>query len=40
MAVHCYFAVRPREGDAYPVGALPVGTAVCQVEVLPGEGGK
>ncbi|KER24140.1 hypothetical protein T265_08128 [Opisthorchis viverrini] len=30
--------VSPREGDAYPVGALPVGTSVCLVELYPGEG--
>lgn len=28
----------PVLGDAYPVGALPVGTQVCLIEVHPGEG--
>ncbi|XP_011154177.1 39S ribosomal protein L2, mitochondrial [Harpegnathos saltator] len=31
--------VRPREGDAYPLGALPVGTIVHCVEKYPGVGG-
>lgn len=30
--------IRPKEGDAHPLGALPVGTTVCQVEAWPGEG--
>jgi len=33
------FPVRPNEGDAYPVGSLPVGTIVCCVEAFPGAGG-
>ncbi|CAH8478472.1 unnamed protein product [Dicrocoelium dendriticum] len=33
-----YIPVNPREGDAYPVGALPAGTTVCLVELRPGEG--
>ncbi|MPC13878.1 39S ribosomal protein L2, mitochondrial [Portunus trituberculatus] len=32
--------VRPKEGDAYPVGALPTGTAVNCVEVVPGDGAR
>lgn len=28
--------VRPNEGDAYPLGALPVGTIVSCVEKFPG----
>jgi len=31
--------VRPSEGDAWPLGALPVGTVVHNVETLPGNGG-
>lgn len=31
--------VRPAEGDAYPLGALPVGTQVNCVEMYPGLGG-
>nr|CAG4648214.1 EOG090X0COM [Moina brachiata]SVE93240.1 EOG090X0COM [Moina brachiata] len=31
-------AIRPKEGDAHPLGALPVGTEVCCVEKFPGEG--
>ncbi|XP_026687689.1 39S ribosomal protein L2, mitochondrial [Diaphorina citri] len=30
--------VRAKEGDAYPVGALPMGSIVCCVEKFPGEG--
>jgi len=30
--------IRPTEGDSHPLGALPVGTTVCQVEAWPGEG--
>ncbi|VDP80435.1 unnamed protein product [Echinostoma caproni] len=30
--------VDPRNGDAHPVGALPVGTTVCLVELEPGMG--
>lgn len=29
--------VRPREGDSHPVGALPVGTRVHNVQILPGQ---
>lgn len=29
--------VRAKEGDAYPLGALPVGTMVHNVEIYPGE---
>ncbi|KAI9558175.1 hypothetical protein GHT06_014928 [Daphnia sinensis] len=31
-------AIRPKEGDAHPLGALPVGTEVCCVEKYVGEG--
>ena len=31
--------VRPKEGDSHPVGALPIGTKVHNVETNPGEGG-
>lgn len=34
-----FFAVRPSEGDAYPLGALPTGTQVHCVEIAPGLGG-
>lgn len=34
-----FFAVRPNEGDAYPLGALPLGTQVHCVEKYPGLGG-
>eukprot|EP00088_Acartia_fossae_P000177 TRINITY_DN10058_c1_g1_i2.p1 TRINITY_DN10058_c1_g1~~TRINITY_DN10058_c1_g1_i2.p1 ORF type:complete len:376 (-),score=65.82 TRINITY_DN10058_c1_g1_i2:207-1334(-) len=30
--------VRPKVGDSHPLGALPVGTSICQVEAWPGEG--
>jgi len=30
--------IRPVEGDSHPLGALPTGTTVCQVEKWPGEG--
>jgi len=30
--------IRPVEGDSHPLGALPLGTTVCQVEKWPGEG--
>lgn len=33
-------SVRPKEGDAYPVGALPMGTVVNSVEVYPGDGAR
>ncbi|KAJ8962138.1 hypothetical protein NQ318_018095 [Aromia moschata] len=39
----CYIPripVRPNEGDAYPLGALPVGTQVHCVEMYPGMGGN
>lgn len=32
-------SVKPKEGDSHPVGALPSGTTICQVEQWPGEGG-
>ncbi|CAL1526641.1 unnamed protein product [Lymnaea stagnalis] len=32
--------VRASEGDAHPVGSLPLGTIVHNIERLPGEGGK
>jgi len=31
--------VKPVDGDAYPLGSLPVGTLVSCVEKIPGEGG-
>lgn len=31
--------VRPNEGDAYPLGALPIGTQINCVEIYPGLGG-
>lgn len=31
--------VRPKEGDAYPLGALPLGTEINCVEQYPGKGG-
>lgn len=33
-----WFSVDPRDGDAHPVGALPVGTMVCLMELEPGAG--
>jgi large subunit ribosomal protein L2 len=30
--------VKPKEGDSHPVGALPLGTTICQIEMWPGEG--
>ncbi|VDQ15175.1 unnamed protein product [Trichobilharzia regenti] len=30
--------VEPKEGDAYPIGALPVGTIISQFEIRPGQG--
>jgi len=32
--------VRPIDGDAYPLGSLPLGTLVSCVEKFPGDGGK
>jgi len=32
-------AVRPNEGDAYPLGSLPLGTVICCLEYRPGAGG-
>ncbi|KAK2713379.1 hypothetical protein QYM36_009296 [Artemia franciscana] len=32
--------VRPKEGDAHPLGALPIGTKVCCIENLPGNGAR
>lgn len=32
--------VRAKLGDAHPIGALPVGTKVCQIETEPGAGAK
>jgi len=29
--------VRPREGDSHPVGALPIGTRVHNVQLVPGQ---
>jgi len=31
--------VRAKEGDSHPIGALPIGTKVHNIEVNPGEGG-
>lgn len=31
--------VRPSEGDAHPVGSLPIGTLIHSIERFPGEGG-
>uniref|UniRef100_A0A668AQP0 Large ribosomal subunit protein uL2m n=1 Tax=Myripristis murdjan TaxID=586833 RepID=A0A668AQP0_9TELE len=33
-------AVSANEGDAYPLGALPVGTLVNNLEILPGKGAE
>lgn len=35
-----YFAVSANEGDAYPLGALPVGTLVNNLEIQPGKGSE
>lgn len=32
--------VRPKEGDAYPLGAMPVGTVINCIEQYPGIGGN
>ncbi|CAH1784248.1 unnamed protein product [Owenia fusiformis] len=32
-------AVKPREGDSHPLGALPINTIVCCIELFPGQGG-
>ncbi|KAL3852388.1 hypothetical protein ACJMK2_016039 [Sinanodonta woodiana] len=32
--------IQAKEGDAHPLGALPLGTVVHNVEMYPGEGGK
>ena len=32
--------MKASEGDAYPVGSLPIGSLVNSVERLPGEGGR
>lgn len=32
--------VRPKDGDAHPLGALPVSTMVHHIEKYPGEGGS
>ena len=31
--------VKPFEGDAFPLGALPIGTVICNIEPIPGNGG-
>lgn len=36
----CHFAVLANEGDAYPLGALPVGTLVNNLEIQPGKGAE
>lgn len=33
-------AVSAKEGDAYPLGALPVGTLICNLESHPGKGAQ
>ncbi|VEL09930.1 unnamed protein product [Protopolystoma xenopodis] len=33
-----HIPVVPIEGDAYPIGALPAGTTICQIEAQPGQG--
>lgn len=33
-------AVSANEGDAYPLGALPVGTLICNLESHPGKGAQ
>lgn len=33
------FLVAANEGDAYPLGALPVGTIIHSIEMIPGRGG-
>ena len=30
--------VKPLEGNSHPLGALPVGTEICMVQQIPGEG--
>lgn len=33
-----FWTVRANEGDAYPIGSLPMGTVVCCLEFRPGKG--
>ncbi len=40
IIVDIQFLVKASEGDAYPVGALPIGTIVNCVEGYPGQGAK
>lgn len=35
-----YLPVSANEGDAYPLGALPVGTLICNLESHPGKGAQ
>lgn len=39
ILIYNSFLVRAQEGDAYPLGALPLGTKVNCVEKYPGLGG-
>ena len=39
-SINLLFLVKASEGDAFPVGALPVGTIVNSVEDFPGRGAK
>lgn len=38
--VNCILTVRGNEGDAYPLGALPLGTRVNCIEHFPGQGSR
>lgn len=35
-----YILVKAYEGDAYPLGALPIGTVISSIEMYPGDGAK
>ncbi|XP_008941867.1 PREDICTED: 39S ribosomal protein L2, mitochondrial, partial [Merops nubicus] len=39
ITVFC-LSVSAHEGDAYPLGALPIGTLVCNLESHPGKGAQ
>ncbi|XP_009318504.1 PREDICTED: 39S ribosomal protein L2, mitochondrial [Pygoscelis adeliae] len=39
-ALASHDAVAANEGDAYPLGALPVGTLICNLESHPGKGAQ
>lgn len=36
----CEIVQKPEEGSSYKIGALPVGTKICFVEKIPGQGAQ